>query len=158
MASDRSADAWLPTLAAFLAVYLLAVAGLAYQYVSLSLHVNDLRKWQSEHAQALDLVHEGRAAWKELAPVVDTQDYPLELLREASQSIPSDQLHLTDFEAGGGHLLIKGETKNVEGAYTFYNKLKGDPYFSSYSLNMVNPGPLPNDLWQFQIEGSHASN
>jgi hypothetical protein len=145
-------------LAAFLAVYLLAVAGLAYQYVSLSLHVNDLRKWQSEHAQALDLVHEGRAAWKELAPVVDTQDYPLELLREASQSIPSDQLHLTDFEAGGGHLLIKGETKNVEGAYTFYNKLKGDPYFSSYSLNMVNPGPLPNDLWQFQIEGSHASN
>jgi len=141
----------------FLAVYLLAVAWMVSRLVLTSLKVDDLRKWQSEHSQALALVQAGRAAWKELAPVVDTKNYPLELLLQASQSIPADQLHLTLFETGGGHLLIKGEAKNVEGAFQFLNKLKTDPYFSGYTLDMVgNPRPLPNDLAQFQIEGTYA--
>jgi hypothetical protein len=122
-----------------------------------SLKVNDLRKWQSEHTQALALVQDGRAAWKELAPVVDTKNYPLELLLQSSQSIPADQLHLTLFEAGDGHLLIKGEAKNVAGAFQFFSKLKSDPYFSGYALVMGNPRPLPNDLAQFQIEGTRAT-
>jgi hypothetical protein len=145
-------------LAAFLVVYLLAVAWMASRLVLTSLQVDELRKWQSEHTQALALVQEGRAAWKELAPAVDTKSYPLELLFHASQSIPADQLHLTLFEAGDGHLLIKGEAKNVAGAFQFLNKLKSDPYFSGYTLDMGNPRPLPNDLAQFQIEGSHAGN
>ena len=141
----------------FLVVYLLAAAWMASQWFLTSLKVDDLRKWQSENAQKLALVQEGRAAWKELAPVVDTKSYPLELLLQASQSIPADQLHLTLFEAGEGHLLIKGEAKNVAGAFQFFNKLKGDPYFSGYTLDMANPRPLPNDLAQFQIEGTRAN-
>jgi hypothetical protein len=126
--------------------------------VATSRRVDELNQWQADHAQALELVHQGRAAWKELGPVVDTKNYPLELLLEAYQSIPLDQLHLTLFETGGGHLLIKGEAKNVAGAFQFYNKLKEDPYFSGYALEMANPHPLPNDLAQFQIEGTRASN
>ncbi len=143
-------------LAAFLAVYLLAAAGMVLRLALTSRKVDDMRKWQSEHTQALAMVHDGRAAWKELAPVVDTKNYPLELLLQASKSIPADQLHLTLFEAGDGKLLIKGEAKNVAGAFLFFNKLKGDPYFSGYTLIMGNPRPLPNDLAQFQIEGTHA--
>jgi hypothetical protein len=142
----------------FLAVYLLAVAWLVSRLIMTSLKVDELRKWQSEHTQALAVVREGRAAWRELAPVVDTKNYPLELLFQASQSIPAEQLHLTLFEAANGHLLIKGEARNVTGAYEFFRKLKSDPYFSSYTLTMDNPRPLPNDLAQFQIEGTHASN
>ncbi|MCE0523469.1 MAG: hypothetical protein LV480_11230 [Methylacidiphilales bacterium] len=141
----------------FLAFYLLAVAGVVTRYILTSQKVNVLRKWQSDNAQALDLVHQGRAIWKELEPVVDTKNYPLELLLKASQSIPNDQLHLTLFEAGNGKLLIKGEAKNVSGAFEFLNKLKGDPYFSDFSLTMADPRPLPNDLAQFEIEGTHAN-
>jgi hypothetical protein len=101
----------------FLAVYLLAVAWLVSRLIMTSLKVDELRKWQSEHTQALAVVREGRAAWRELAPVVDTKNYPLELLFQASQSIPAEQLHLTLFEAANGHLLIKGEARNVTGAY-----------------------------------------
>jgi len=142
----------------FLAVYLLAVAWMVSRFVMTSLKVDELRKWQSEHTQALALVHEGRAAWKELAPVTDTKSYPLELLFQASKSIPADQLHLTLFEASPDHLLIKGEAKNVAGAFQFLNKLKSDPYFSGYTLDMGNPRPLPNDLASFQIEGTHENN
>jgi hypothetical protein len=145
-------------LMAFLAVYLLAVAGLASRYISTSLKVDELRKWQAGNAQTLDQIHEGRAAWKDLSPVVDTKNYPLELLLEACQSIPADQLHLTLFEAGNGQLRIQGEAKNVAGAFQFFSKLKSDPYFSGYALTMANPSPLPNDLAKFQIEGTRASN
>jgi hypothetical protein len=142
----------------FLLLYLAGVAWLVFNEVTTSRRVDELNQWQADHAQALELVHQGRAAWKELGPVVDTKNYPLELLLEAYQSIPLDQLHLTLFETGGGHLLIKGEAKNVAGAFQFYNKLKEDPYFSGYALEMANPHPLPNDLAQFQIEGTRASN
>ena len=73
--------------------------------------------------------------------MVDTNNYPLELLLHAAQSIPADQLHLTLFEAGNGQLLIKGEAKNVAGAFQFLNKLKGDPYFSGYNLDMAQSAP-----------------
>jgi hypothetical protein len=142
----------------FLAVYLLAVAWMVSQLVLTSMKVDELHKWQSEHAQTLGLVREGRAAWKDLTPVVETKNYPLELLLEAYQSIPIDQLHLTHFDVGNGNLAIQGEAKNVAGAFQFFSKLKSDPYFSSYALSMANPSPLPNDLAKFRIEGTRASN
>jgi hypothetical protein len=92
-----------------------------------------------------------------LAPVVDTKNYPLELLLQASQSIPSDQLHLTLFETGNSRLLIKGEAKNIEGAYQFWNKLKTDPNFAAYNTEMPIPPMLPNGLAKFQITGAYAS-
>jgi len=125
--------------------------------VMTSMEVDKLRKWQAGHAQALDQIHQTRAAWKELAPVVDEKDYPLELLREVTQSIPLDQLHLTTFAAGDGKLTVTGEAKNVTDAFQFFRKLKSDPYFSSYGLTMANPSIKQNDLAQFQIEGSHAA-
>ncbi|HEV3272859.1 MAG TPA: PilN domain-containing protein [Candidatus Methylacidiphilales bacterium] len=141
----------------FLAVYLLAVGALVTRMVLTSRKVDELRKWKAEHAQALDAVQDGRAAWKELAPVVDTKNYPLELLREVQQWIPAEQLHLTLFKTENGHLMIQGEAKNVASAFQFYSKLKSDPYFSGYNLIMGNPRTLPNDLSQFQIEGTHAT-
>ena len=141
--------------AIFLLLYLVAVAWFVSQLILTSRKVDDLHKWQAENAPALEVVREGRAAWRELAPVVNTHNYPLELLLQASHWIPPD-LHLTLFEAGSGHLLIKGEAKNVAGAFQFLNKLKSDPFFSSYNLDMGNPRPLPNDLAQFQIEGTDA--
>jgi hypothetical protein len=140
-------------------VYLIALAWFAWQYVQVSLKVQDLRKWQDAHSADIDTVMAGRAAWKQLAPVVDYQYYPLEILKRVQAAIPSDQLHLTLFECDDlGKLQIRGEAKNVAGAFLFSEKLQGDPYFARYSLQMGNPRPLPNDLASFQItEGTHAA-
>jgi hypothetical protein len=156
---DRANRQWQWRGGALLAViYLIVVGLLAWKYVTTSRQADELRAWQTAHAPALALVEDGRAQWKDLRPLVETKDYPLELLLEACQSIPADQLHLTLFEAGNGKLRIKGEAKNVAGAFQFFGKLKADPYFASYNLEMANPNPLPNDLAAFQIEGSHAGN
>jgi hypothetical protein len=154
----RESQRWLRRgLIAFLVVYLLAVGWLITNYTLTSLRVADLRKWQAAHEQPLELIQQGQAVWKELAPVVDTNNYPLELLFHASQSIPADQLHLTLFETSSDHILIKGEAKNVAGAFQFLSKLKGDPFFTGYTLEMGNPRPLPNDLAQFQIDGNRST-
>jgi hypothetical protein len=155
----RESQRWMQRLALVLLLLYLGVVGwFVVQYVMLSLKVADLRKWQAGHADDISLVEDGRSMWKELAPVVDTKHYPLELLLHAQQAIPTDQLHLTLFECNSeGHLLIKGEARNVAGAFVFLEKLKGDPYFTGYNLNMGNPRPLPNDLASFQIEGTRAT-
>jgi len=140
-------------------VYLAVIAWFAWQYVQVSLKVTELRKWQDAHAADIDLVTSGRSAWKQLAPVVDYKYFPLELLRKVQAAIPADELHLTLFECDDqGKLQIRGEAKNVAGAFTFFEKLKADSYFARYNLQMGNPRPLPNDLASFQItEGNHAT-
>ena len=154
----RESQRWIRRgLVIFLLVYLLAVGWMITQYVLTSLQVAKLRQWQAENAAPLAEIETDRAAWKELGPVVDTNNYPLELLLHASQSIPADQLHLTLFEAAADKLSIKGEAKNVAGAFQFLSRLKGDPFFSDYTLDMGNPRPLPNDLAQFQIEGTRTT-
>jgi hypothetical protein len=155
----RENQRWIKRLSIILFLLYLGVVGwFVTQYVLLSLKVADLRQWQAAHADDISLVEDGRSTWKALSPIVDTKHYPFELLLHAQQAIPADQLHLTLFETNSeGHLLIKGEAKNVAGAFTFLEKLKGDPYFDGYNLNMGNPRPLPNDLASFQIEGTRAT-
>jgi hypothetical protein len=139
-----------------LVVYLVAVAWLLGRFFLTSYNVDQLRHWQTDHEQSIATVRETRAAWKALRPAIDENSYPLELLRETASSIPTDQLNLTLFESSDGHLLIKGEAKNVAAAFQFSDKLKHDPFFVDYTWEMGNPHPLPNDLTQFQIEGTYA--
>jgi hypothetical protein len=140
-----------------LLLYLIFVGWLITNYVLTSLRVAELHKWQADNASQLALVEDGRAAWKELEPVVDEDSYPLQLLRHTQDSIPADQLHLTLFETNGQHILIKGEAKNVAGAFQFLSKLKADPFFSKYTFVMGNPRPLPNDLASFQIDATQGA-
>ena len=156
---SRESRRWIGrALAGLLVAYLCVVAWLAWQYVQTTLKVTELRQWQDAHAADVDTVMSGRSAWKQLAPVVDHKYFPLELLKKVQAAIPADQLHLTLFECDDqGKLQIRGEAKNVAGAFTFFEKLKADPYFARFNLQMGNPRPLPNDLASFQItEGSHA--
>ncbi len=144
---------------ALILVYLAAIGWFAWQYAQVSFKVAALHQWQDAHSADIDLVSSGRSAWKQLAPVVDYTYFPLEILKRVQAAIPADQLHLTLFECNDqGRLQIRGEAKNVAGAFTFFEKLKADPYFSRYNLQMGNPRPLPNDLASFQInEGTHAT-
>jgi hypothetical protein len=158
----RSRESWRwisRALLALLVVYLAVLGWFGWQYAQASMKVADERKWQDAHAADIDVVMQGRAAWKQLAPVVDYHYFPLEILRKTTAAIPADQLHLTLFEVDSrGKINIRGEAKNVAGAFTFFERLKNDPYFARYNLLMGNPHPLPNDLASFQInEGNHAS-
>lgn len=140
-----------------LAVYLVLVAWMLGRLYLTSRHVDELRHWQADHAQALELVHTTQAAWKDLSPVVDEETYPLEQLLHCTESMPGDGLHLTLFEQNNTHILIKGEAKNAAEAFQFIDKLKGNAHFKNYTWEMGQPRLLPNDLAQLQIEGNRAT-
>jgi hypothetical protein len=140
-----------------LTIYVIAIAILFMRYLFTAHQVADLRAWQAGHEQTLALVRNTRTTWKELRPAIDQDHYPLELMLHASQDIPDGQLHMTLFEAGNSHILIKGEATNATAAFQFLDKLKGDSHFGGYNWNMAQPRLLPNDLAQFQIEGDLAN-
>jgi hypothetical protein len=134
--------------------YLVLIGMVVTNIVTLSLQAGQLQRWKTAHAAPLALVTAASSDWKDLQPLVDEQDYPLEILLRVADAMPADQLHLTLFEMGDGHLLIKGEAKNVAAAYSFLDELKKDAVLAGTSLSMAQPHLLPNDLAQFQIEGS----
>ncbi len=99
---------WMRGIVIAAALYFLFAGWLVTRLFMTSLKVEELRHWQADHAQAIALVHDTAATWKELGPAVDENSYPLELLLHVTESIPADQLHLTLFEAGSGHLPHQG--------------------------------------------------
>jgi len=140
-----------------LVIYLLVAVALLARYFEVSYNVNQLQKWQAEHADALNLVHSTKAAWQDLQPALDEKSYPLEQLLHCAEAIPVDDLHLTLFEQTGGKLLIKAEAKNAAAAFQFADSLKKLPAFAGYTWDMSQPHLLPNDLAQIQIEGTRAT-
>ena len=85
----------------------------------------------------------GRSAWKELGPVVDDQKLPA---RVAARGLPigrrSTRLHLTLFETGNNHLLIKGEAKNVAGAFPAFQQAQGRSLFRRLRSGDGQPSPV----------------
>jgi hypothetical protein len=103
------------------------------------------------------MVHQTKAAWHDLQPVVASDSYPLEVLLHTAASLPSDQVHLTLFEAEGNHVLIKAEAKNLTAAFQFFDALKKNADLPGYEWEMAQPHSLANDVTQIQIEGNHAT-
>jgi hypothetical protein len=136
---------------------LLTIAAFGTRLFLASIEVSRLQRWSTEHAPALQLVHDTEAEWKDLQPVVDQNSYPLEILLHVSESVPVDQLHLTLFETSADHVLIKAEAKNLTAAFQLLDKLKKDPHFAGYTWDMAQPHSLANDVTQLQIEGTHAT-
>jgi hypothetical protein len=89
--------------------------------------------------------------------VVAPDSYPLEVLLHVAESLPEDQVHLTLFEAEGGHVLIKAEAKNLTAGFQFFDALKKNAKLPGYTWEMAQPHSLANDVTQLQIEGTHAA-
>jgi len=139
-----------------LMIYLIVVAWMTTQLYLTSRSIDQLKRWESDHAQALALVRDTEAAWQELRPVVDEKNYPLELLLQIANGIPQDQLHLTLFEANQDRLLLKGEAKNVTAAFQFLGNLKQNTLLSDFTLEMPQPTLASNDLAKFTINGTYT--
>jgi len=142
---------------AALVVYLLVDAWLGVRLYLTSRKVDELRRWNTDHAQDIALVRETRAAWKDLRPVVDQDGYPLEILFHLNESIPADQLHLTLFQCDPDHFMVKGEAKNFAAAYQFLDNLKTNKNFVGCTWDMPTPSLKANDLASFQIDGTRPT-
>ncbi len=91
--------------------------------------------------------------WKALAPAIDPRYYPIEVLLNLFESLPSPDVQITTFNQSARQLSVEGEAKSAALAYQFAEKVKKNPNLQTFQFDMAAPRILPNDHAQFRLEG-----
>lgn len=141
-------------LIAVLLVYLAIAGYFGYDYLQLSRalskqdeKINDLRQ---EHGHIALF----NADWEQLAPVVDSHHWPLQLLYRAATLIPASQdLRFKVFEASRDRIIIRGESADLNVASTYAQKIRRA--LQDYDWELP-PASADNKTkrWIFNYEGN----
>jgi hypothetical protein len=91
--------------------------------------------------------------WKTLAPAIDPHFYPIEILQQVFDSLPSQDVRITAYNQSARQISIEGEANKAALAYQFAEKVKKDPDLQNFIFDMQSPRILPNDHAQFRLEG-----
>lgn len=92
--------------------------------------------------------------WERLAPVVDSDAYPMELLLRCSSRLPGQGVRFTLFTTSPGRLLIQGEAGSPSAAANYAETLKHSGDLHNYKIDAPAQPVLPNGNAKFQIEGT----
>ncbi len=135
--------------AAYLALILLFLLHLVYLHV----RIHQLDRQLATEGPKSAFVRAAAANWKMLAPAVDPHFYPIEILQHLFESLPSAEVHITQFNESGRQLSIEGEANSAALAYQFIEKVKKNPGLQQFVFDMQAPRIMPNDHAQFRVEG-----
>lgn len=141
-----------------IAVALLAYLGIAgyfgYKYFQLN---SDLKK-QNKTMAIVKRDHSDiglfNADWDQLAPVVDSQHWPLQLLHRSASLIPPGQdLRFKVFEASRDRIIIRGETSDLKLSSSYAEKIRRSLADYEWSLPPAESDSKTN-RWKFNYEGT----
>lgn len=138
-------------------LYALILAFLLGRLLVTSLQIGYFNWWLQDNQTKLGEIQHTLAQWDFAAPLVQKEDYPLETLLRCANSLPANAAHLTFFDQHEGHIYLRAEAGSAAQAFAFLDKLKQDPVLAKYQWVMPSPKLLPNDLAQFQMEGTPAN-
>jgi hypothetical protein len=93
------------------------------------------------------------STWKALAPAIDSRYYPVEILLQLYQSLPSPEVRITAYNQSARQISVDGEANSAALAYQFADKVKKNPGLRTFRFDMAAPRILPNDHAQFRLEG-----
>jgi hypothetical protein len=98
-------------------------------------------------------VKKTEATWKALSPAVDPHYYPIEVLLNIFQSLPSPDVQITAFNQSARQVSVDGEAPSAALAYQFAEAVKKNPELKTFQFEMPAPRILPNEHAQFRLEG-----
>lgn len=143
----------------------LAIAVILFLYFGLAVYfgydywqVNQALKAQNAELQGVRLEHGDigafNAEWDQLAPVVESQHWPLMMLKRSAELIPMRQdLRFKVFEAKVGHVTIRGEAADIKLTSAYAGKLRRS--LSDYDWNLPPAEPdAKTNRWKFSYEGT----
>lgn len=123
----------------------------AYVFV-LRLQAGRLDRLIARDEPKTTFIRKTETRWKALAPAIDPQYYPIEVLRQIFQSLPAD-VQITTFNQSARQMSIDGEAKAPGLAYEFADRLKKAKELRAFQFEMAAPRILPNGAAQFRVEG-----
>ena len=137
-------------------------AGLAYAailllfgaYVGLQRYrVGQLDRLIARDEPTTAFVKKTEATWKALGPAIDPHYYPIEVLLNIYQSLPSPDVQITAFNQSARQVSVDGEAPTAALAYQFAEAVKKNPELKAFQFDMAAPRILPNEHAQFRLEG-----
>ena len=141
-------------IAAILVLYLGLTGYLGYQYFQL----NEALSKQDDKIKRVTIEHGEialfNADWQQLAPVVDSQRWPLQLLyRTATIIPPSQDLRFKVFEASRERIVIRGESADLKITSSYAEKIRRALKDYDWSLPPAEDDSKTN-RWMFSYEGN----
>jgi hypothetical protein len=115
--------------------------------------VGRLKKVIERDAPKVEFIRKTESDWKALAPAIDPQYYPIEVLLHLFESLPNPEVRITVYEQSARNLSVQGEAPSAALAYQFAEKVKKNPGLKEFAFNLGTPRILPNDHAQFRLEG-----
>jgi hypothetical protein len=100
-----------------------------------------------------EFVRATEAKWKTLAPAIDADYYPVEILLHLFESLPSADVRITAYNQSARQISVDGEADTAALAYQFIEKVKKNPDLRAFQFDMAAPRILPNNHAQFRLEG-----
>ncbi len=133
--------------AVILAVLLVAIAYLVW----LQVQVNRLERQLVRLRPELETVRSREDRWKEMGPAIDPTQYPVEIMFQIFQSLPSEDVRITKFTQQLDNFTVEGEAPSAGEVIQFIDTLRDNPELRSYSIESGPPTILPNDHAKFRV-------
>lgn len=140
-------------LAAVAGIYLLFLLGLTTRVAWFYIEGRRIEAGLKSHEAEVNGMQATSSQWDLLAPAIDPDTYPVELLLRTAHLLPADGVRFTLFETTTGKILIQGEAKDSTAAAKFNEDLNHSKDLVDYKFVMPYPAVLPNGNAKFQIEG-----
>jgi hypothetical protein len=106
-----------------------------------------------QDAPGTEFVRATEAKWKALAPAIDAHYYPVEILEDLFESLPSADVRITAYNQSARQISVDGEANTAALAYEFIDKIKKNPELRTFQFDMAAPRILANSHAQFRVEG-----
>jgi hypothetical protein len=144
---------WVKRILLAAAVYVGILGLFLLELVYLKIRTRQLDAQIARDTPRTAFVRAADANWKTLAPAVDPHFYPIEILRQLFDSLPSPEVRITSYDQSARQISIEGEANTAALAYQFGDKVKRNSSLRNFTFDMQPPRILPNDHAQFRLEG-----
>ncbi|MDQ2867081.1 MAG: hypothetical protein M3R59_01510 [Verrucomicrobiota bacterium] len=134
-------------------IYAAIIALFLLQFAYLKFRMHQLDRQIARDESKTTFVKASAAKWKILAPAVDPQFYPIEIILHLFESLPSPDVRITAYNQSARQLSVEGEASSAALAYQFADKVKKNSGLQNFIFDMQAPRLLPNDHAQFRLEG-----
>ncbi len=115
--------------------------------------VGRMKRQIARDEPAVQFIRAAAEDWKTLAPAIDPHYYPLEIILNLSKSLPSEDVHITQYNQSARQVSVAGEANSPALAYQFAEKVKKTPELRSFQFEMGTPQIMGNGHAQFRLEG-----
>ena len=115
--------------------------------------VGRIKRQIARDEPAVQFIRTTAEDWKTLAPAVDPHYYPLEIILNLAKCLPSEDVHITQYNQSARQVSVAGEANSPALAYQFAEKVKKTPELRSFQFEMGTPQIMGNGHAQFRLEG-----